>query len=129
MICIISCGQIKLNRPAKASDLYIGRLFKSALKFARRNFDENAIFIISAKYGLIPTNKIIAPYDNVIGKNELITIEMVIAQAELLGILNQEIMVIGGKKYYDFIKKVFKDTYMINPIEGLTIGLACSRLK
>jgi hypothetical protein len=128
MICIISCGFKKLKSPNRACDLYVGPLFKASMRYARLRFPDHKIFILSAKYGLIPSTQIIAPYDQKIGVNETITVDIMIDQAQRLGILNQDVMLISGKSYSDFVKKVFKDVKITNPIHNLTLGYAIQLL-
>ena len=53
--------QEKIKKPAEASQLYIGSLFKKTLEFCKQNY--KTIFILSAKYGLLKPEQIIKPYE------------------------------------------------------------------
>ena len=61
-IILISCVSKKLNKKARAKDLYISPLFKFNLRYAK-SLKPNKIFILSAKYGLVPLEKEIDPYN------------------------------------------------------------------
>ena len=112
-----------------ASKLYIGRVFTTTLKFARSRFSEERIFIISAKYGLIPTNTIIAPYNLKMGLNEVVNRDMVHSQAQALGILGQDILIIAGEPYRKIISSAFIDSKITNPVEKLRIGYLLQYLQ
>ena len=61
-IVLISCVSKKLDHKAQAKDMYTSSLFKYSLKYAQKlNLDK--IFILSAKYHLLPLDKEIEPYN------------------------------------------------------------------
>jgi hypothetical protein len=64
---LISCGKKKLPHRAPAADLYTGPLFKLSLAYARR-LGSRSIYILSAKHGLLPLTKKVAPYDKTLAK-------------------------------------------------------------
>ena len=51
-VVLISCVSKKLDRKAKAGEIYISPLFKYNLRFAKL-LNPNKIFILSAEYGLL----------------------------------------------------------------------------
>lgn len=59
---MISCGKRKLSQQAKAKNLFTSTLFKLSLKHAQQQ-RPNDIYILSAKYGLIDLDEIVAPYE------------------------------------------------------------------
>lgn len=61
-IVLISCGSKKLDKKAKAHDLYTSPLFKKSLCYAS-SLKPDRIFILSAKHHLLPLSRIISPYD------------------------------------------------------------------
>lgn len=62
LIGLISCSKAKTPYPAPARDLYSpSDLFKGALKNLSGRAD--AMYVLSAKYGLLPMDKIVEPYD------------------------------------------------------------------
>lgn len=66
-IVLIQCASKKSQRKERAEDLYISDLFHSSLLYAR-SLNPDHIFILSAKYGLLPLDREIEPY-NVTLKN------------------------------------------------------------
>lgn len=60
-IAIMSCGSKKGKEACPAIDLYKGVLFMKHRQWAEAFCDE--IWIISAKYGLIQSSKVIDPYE------------------------------------------------------------------
>ncbi len=66
-VVFISCVSKKLNKKAKAQDLYISPLFKLNLAYAKQ-LKPNKIFILSAKHGLLGLNDVITPYDTTLNK-------------------------------------------------------------
>jgi len=60
-IALVSCASQKGSRPAPAQDLYISDLFRKASTYASQTADE--WYILSAKYGLVPPNRLISPYN------------------------------------------------------------------
>lgn len=61
-IVLVSCASEKLGHCARAEDLYISDLFRKSLAYARR-LRPTAIFILSAKHGLVEPADQICPYD------------------------------------------------------------------
>ncbi|NIA06658.1 MAG: hypothetical protein GWP14_03315 [Actinobacteria bacterium] len=61
-IILISCVKTKLPQPAMAKDLYVSDFFQKAYQYAQL-LNADGIFILSAKYGLLPPERIIEPYE------------------------------------------------------------------
>lgn len=61
-IVLISCGKSKRSHRCQAQHLYTGDLFQKSLAYARR-IGADAIFILSAKHGLLELEQEIAPYE------------------------------------------------------------------
>lgn len=59
--CFIGCSKRKKIFSCQAKDLYAGHLFYLSYQYGKSKAD--SIYILSAKYGLIPEYKIIPPYD------------------------------------------------------------------
>src|SRR5687768_5389028 len=66
-IALISCGKSKLSKPASAQELYIGDLFQKSLAYARHR-KADAIYILSAKYGLVDLEQRIEPYEKTLNR-------------------------------------------------------------
>ena len=60
-VALVSCSAIKAAQTEKARDLYRSPLFKKALAYAERHFDE--VRILSAKHGVVHPDERIDPYD------------------------------------------------------------------
>jgi hypothetical protein len=61
-LVLISCAGKKLPYRAKAKDLYASPLFKLSLRYAY-SLEPDAIFVLSAKHGLIDLEEELEPYD------------------------------------------------------------------
>ena len=62
-VVLVSCSAGKESKPMLAEKLYNSDLFKKQLEYAKKLASPNNIYIISAKYHLVPLNKTIAPYN------------------------------------------------------------------
>lgn len=128
MIAFISCVKTKKPYARKAIELYDSPLFKKSVEYARKNGVER-IYIISAKHGLIPAEKVIAPYEETLnGKSDKHLKHWaykVIKQADAIGIRrDEEILLLGGENYLKYIRKIYKNAH--EPLKGLPLGV---RLK
>lgn len=61
-IALISCGKSKLGCSAPACRLYTGALFQKSLAYAH-HINADAIYILSANYGLLELVQEITPYE------------------------------------------------------------------
>lgn len=61
MIGLISCVKTKKTVKSEAKDMYISPLFKYMYIYAKHRCKE--VYILSAKYGLLPENAVISPYN------------------------------------------------------------------
>lgn len=66
-IALISCGKSKLGGSAPACRLYTGALFQKSLAYARR-INADAIYILSANYGLLELGQEISPYEKTLNR-------------------------------------------------------------
>lgn len=110
MIVVISCGDKKQSVPTTAAELYTGKYFKDCLRYARSIAKDRDIYIMSAKYGLIRTTRVIAPYNTTMNKHQLTAI-ILQQQAQALNIIKQPCIFVGGKPYRMLVQQVFKDFY------------------
>ncbi len=110
MIVVISCGARKAATRQPAAMLYTGSHFKTAYRWARSVVPSRAIFILSAKYGLIESSKVIEPYDLRLGQLGSITPDAVREQAVDLSIANEHtVIVVGGQDYVALAREVWPD--------------------
>jgi cytoplasmic iron level regulating protein YaaA (DUF328/UPF0246 family) len=106
-IILISCVKTKLNKKAKAEDLYISNFFKKSLAYAK-SLNPDKIFILSAKYGLLKLNDEIEPYEKTLNKMKQKdrkewannVIKNLTKETDLK---NDEFVILAGKKYREFL--------------------------
>jgi hypothetical protein len=107
MIVIISCGAKKQDCAARAIDIYTGSYFQALRKWALSVTNERNIYILSAKYGLLPASKTIKPYNLKMGSAGCVTAEHVAAQARALRIDKECPVVVAGQDYLKVARKVW----------------------
>jgi hypothetical protein len=123
-IVLISCVSQKQLYRSKAKDLYISALFKKNLAYARR-LNPDAIYILSAKYGLLDLETEIDPYNQTLNTMSSAEnrswAEKVLQQLGRVADLKQDHFIfLAGEKYRKNLLPHLT-SYEI-PMEGLTIG-------
>jgi Family of unknown function (DUF6884) len=130
-IALIACASKKRNRRAKAEDLYDSELFRKSLAYAKQ-MQPAAIFILSAKHGLVQLDDLITPYDVTLNK-------MSRAQAKAWSdrVLDQlrsrtnvekdHFVVLAGDRYRRDLVPELRSVEV--PMEGLGIGKQLQFLK
>lgn len=131
-VVLISCVSKKRDFPCQARELYISELFKKSLDYAEKVLKADKIFILSAQYGVVPLDQVIAPYDKTLN-------QMPIAQRrtwaeQVMNDLKQhidveqdEVIFLAGQKYREFLESQFKKVQV--PLQGLGIGQQLKFLK
>ena len=130
-IVLISCVSKKLSRNAKAKDLYISTLFKLNLKYAEK-LEPDKIFVLSAKYGLLPLDQEIEPYEQTLNNMRSSDVKewanRVLEQInDVCSIDETEFTFLAGEKYRKYLMPHIKNAQI--PLEGLRIGEQLQRLK
>ena len=130
-IVLITCVKKKRDIKCKAEDLYISPFFKKNLAYAK-SLSPDKIFILSAKYGLLPLDKEIDTYDltlNTFKKDELKRwAENTLRQLQQeTNIDNDKFIFLAGDKYRKYLLPRIKN-YEI-PFKGLGIGRQLQFLK
>ena len=130
-IALISCVSIKLKHPAKARDLYVSTLFKFNLKYAEK-LNTDAIYILSAKYGLISLDVEVDTYEltlNTMSTDEIrLWADKVMEQIKAITSIDEtEFIFLAGNNYRKNLLPHIK--YSTIPLEGLRIGEQLKRLK
>ena len=130
-VILISCVSKKLDRDAKAKDLYISTLFKLNLQYAE-SLSSNAIFILSAKYGLLPLDKIVAPYNltlnNMKASERKSWANTVIEQLDgILDVQETHFIFLAGQKYRQYLIPHLSSYEA--PLQRLRIGEQLQYLK
>jgi hypothetical protein len=120
-ITLVACCGSKVAVPSKASDLYTSSLFAKSRTYAEMH---GAWFILSAKYGLLATDKVVEPYDLTLVKmraqSRMKWGEMVKRQMQGAGIFGSQFVALAGN---DYVKPLVALGVSIEqPMRGLGIG-------
>lgn len=123
-IVLISCSSRKLDRRAKAQDLYISPLFKKSLRYALSLKPDN-IFILSAKHHLLPLTKIVSPYDKTL--NDMSDSDIKKWASKVIENLKKEsnirkdcFIMLAGSDYTKYLDGYLSETK--TPLKGKRIG-------
>jgi hypothetical protein len=111
MIVVISCGAKKAATAQPAIDLYQGAFFRAMRSWARSVTKDRNIYIMSAKYGLLPASKVIEPYNLRMGQAGCVSVDTLQRQARALHITYEQVIIVAGKNYLDMAKQVWSDLY------------------
>ena len=130
-IVLISCVKKKLSVPAKAMYLYTSTLFRSNLHYATL-LKPDAIFILSAKYGLLELQQVIEPYEMTLNKmSETATIawsRRVLAALRQKADLSSDLFIfLAGANYRKYL--IPELAHVEIPLEGLSFGRQLQELK
>lgn len=107
MICIIPCGKAKQEHASPAHAMYIGGYHKMCRRYAQTFASNEAIFILSAKYGLLANDDIVQPYSLTLGQAGSVTAHYVNQQAERFGISDETCVALGGVRYTKLCQAVW----------------------
>ena len=123
-IVLISCVSEKLAHPAPAAELYMSPLFRGSLSYARWR-KPRAIYILSARYGLLSLDQVIAPYNltlNDMGESQIRDwADGVLEQLRKVGDLEHDRFIfLAGLKYRKYLVPHIRHCEV--PMEGLSIG-------
>lgn len=123
-IVLISCVSKKLAHPARAQDLYVSPLFRLNLAYARK-LEPDAIYILSAKHGLLDLNTEIEPYNLTLNKMSTRQVQVWVDQVleQLKGrvdLSKDHFVLLAGQKYRKFLMPRLASCEV--PMQGLTIG-------
>ncbi|MBP8952845.1 MAG: hypothetical protein KBI47_10680 [Armatimonadetes bacterium] len=130
-IVLISCVSKKLDHEAEAQDLYTSPLFRLNLAYARR-LQPDAIFILSAKYGLLDLRERVRPYDLTLNAMSAAEVRrwagQVLEQLRLRSDpARDEYVFLAGANYRKYLAPHLR--HVAVPLEGLRIGEQLSQLK
>lgn len=130
-IVLISCVSKKLPHEARAEDLYISPLFKFNLKLAKQ-LNPDAIYILSAKHGVLELDVKIEPYDTTLNKMGVAErrawSDKVLEQLAMRADLQRDHFVfLAGQNYRKYV--VTRLGSFEAPMEGMRIGRQLQKLK
>lgn len=125
---LLGCVKTKDSRPRPAKDLYLSTLFRGRRGYAEAS--GRPWWIVSAKYGLVDPDQVIAPYDTQIGQRPLADRQALAAQvvARLtvaLGSLQGKVLELhAGDEYAEAIGPTLRQhgAQLVRPLEGLGFG-------
>jgi hypothetical protein len=125
-LALVSCVSMKRPEPSLARDLYLSPWFLKARAYVEST--NSPWFILSAEYGLLRPDQIVAPYErtlNTMGIHD----RREWARRVLDGLVPQlggvgRIIVLAGARYREFLLPVLRQACPVVeiPMEGLTIG-------
>lgn len=123
-IILVQCAKKKLDKPAKARDLYISPLFRKNLAYAH-TLKATKIFILSAKHHLLPLDQTISPYNLTLNDMSVKEIKewakkVITDLKRETNLNNDEFIFLVGENYRRFLIPEVKK-YKI-PMKGLGIG-------
>lgn len=124
MIVFVGCGATKRKKACKAEDMYIGNYFRQCMLYAKTLTKPNNIYILSAKHGVLPLNKVITPYNktlNTMSQEEINEwANMVVTQLQELHITPDiPVTFICGKNYYKPLTNYFTNITTPLPDGGM----------
>jgi len=134
-IVLISCSKSKLSFKAMAQDLYTGTIFKYSMQYAKSLKPDN-IYILSAKYGLVPLDDIIVPYDKTL--YSMSSIDRKDWSSRVLNQLEKQVdlgknhfIILAGEIYRKYLVMQF-ETQSVSfeiPLKGMNRGKQLRYLK
>lgn len=130
-IVLISCVKSKLDHPARAEELYISDLFLSNLAYAR-SLKPDAIFILSAKYGLVALDQKLAPYEQTlnsmsVGERKAWARDVLAQLSRHANLQSDMFIFLAGVRYREYLIPSLQH-YQV-PSEGLSFGKQLQELK
>ena len=131
IIALISCSKEKKPYPCAARELYsASALFSLSYQYARANADK--VFILSAKYGLVSENKVMAPYDQTLNdmprKQQLEWAHAVLTMlAHKCSIEDDDFILLAGSHYCRDIQNHLPHCSL--PLAGMRMGERMAFLK
>ncbi len=123
-IVLLACCGPKLKHKAPAAVLYCSDLFRKSLAYAQA-LSPDAIYILSAKYGLVTLDQELEPYDFTLNKQSTTTIRLwsdqVLKQlSEESDLEKDRFVILAGDRYFRNLLPVLRHVEL--PLEGLGIG-------
>lgn len=129
-VVVIPCGAAKLDRPAPAGQLYTGSFHRACRKAADALAQPgDTVLVLSALHGLVPLDRVLAPYELRMGQAGSVTGDQLRAQARELGVdTTRQVVVLAGAAYTAAARQVWPGAAA--PLEGAAgMGYQLQRLK
>jgi hypothetical protein len=134
-IVLLSCTKSKLDKPAPAKDMYSPSPMFQKTKAYGETLKPDKTFILSAKYGLLPMDKQIEPYDltlKTMKKDEKDKWgELVKSQMSKSGVNPQsdKFVFLTGSEYMKPLESFIPEGNIEKPMEGKRMGERLSWLN
>lgn len=130
-IALISCGKSKRSESAPAHQLYTGALFQKSLAYAR-HIKADAIYILSAHYGLLDLTQEIAPYEKTLNRMSSDDVtrwsDSVVAQLRSrTNLTTDRFVILAGAAYRSRLVRHLTNVEL--PLDGLRFGEQLKFLK
>jgi len=130
-IVCISCVKSKRTSECAAKDMYTSALFRLMFRYAQK-LGPQKIFILSAKYGLLKPDDVIAPYEKTLKTmntaERLAWAEAVLSRLrEEANLQEDKFIFLAGKPYRENLVRHIKNREV--PMEGLSFGCQLQWLK
>lgn len=125
-VVLVSCSAGKEEKAMPAEKLYNSDLFKKQMEYAKKLAPDNNVYIISAKYHLVPLSKTIAPYNLTLkempANDREKWAEVVLKQLKEKGynLDKDKFVILAGNAYRQYLEPHMKNVEV--PFEGLRIG-------
>jgi hypothetical protein len=65
----VACSALKLDRPARAADLYTSPLFRLSVRWLTEKWGAHRWYVLSARHGLVAPETVLEPYDQTLAKS------------------------------------------------------------
>ena len=125
-VYVVSCVNLKREEQCQACDLYVSDLFRKARRFVEAS--GYPWFILSAEYGLVTPDQVIAPYERTLNTMGVAArrewAKRVAAQlADAVPDLSR-VVFLAGERYREFLARHLKGrgVEVSVPMRGLRIG-------
>lgn len=130
-VVLIQCAKGKQRHKAPARDLYTSPLFRGSLRYAE-SLNPDAIYILSAKHGLLDTDTVVSPYDETLramptDKRRTWTERVLAELTEVSDLKKDMFTLLAGVRYREFLIDALPNHSV--PMKGLGIGKQLQFLK
>ncbi|WP_405508818.1 hypothetical protein OG323_22640 [Streptomyces cyaneofuscatus] len=118
-VVVIPCGAAKLDREAPAAELYTGSYHRACARAAAAlTVDGGTILILSALHGLVPLDRVLAPYNLRMGAPGSIAPDALREQARELGLDHAtDVTILAGLTYATAALAVWP--HAVTPLTGM----------
>ena len=124
VVALIACARQKQGAPCRAAEMYApSTLFSLSYAYARTLTDR--VYILSAKYGLVPEDAVIAPYDETLDDmspdRRRAWAEGVLSQlGQVCDLQRDQFIILAGRSYYEYLLSELVNVTL--PLGNLPLG-------